>query len=83
MIIANELRESLEREFNICSMIIAFYKKQIKSLERKYGMNTSAFLAKFEEGSMGDEQDFFDWHAFHRLLSSWIKTKNVLQPLLK
>ncbi|MFZ3138071.1 MAG: hypothetical protein WA126_11855 [Thermodesulfovibrionales bacterium] len=83
MIIANELKESLERELSICSMAITFYKKQIKSLEKKHGINTSAFLEKFEEGSMGDEQDFFDWHAFHKLLSSWIKTKNVLQPLIK
>ncbi len=81
--IADEVRESLEREFNISSRAISFYKKHIKSLEKKYRMTTSAFLEKFEKGDMGDEQDFFDWYAFHKLLSSWIRTKNALQPLIR
>lgn len=83
MIIANEVKESLEREFNICSNAISFYRKQIKSLEKKYGIKTSTFLEQFEKGDMGDEQYCFDWYAFHKLLSSWVRTKNALQPLIK
>jgi len=83
MIFANEVKESLERELNICSMAISFYKKQLRSLEKKYSMRTSVFLERFEKGDMGDEQDFFDWYAFHKLLSSWEKTKNALQPLVR
>lgn len=81
--ITNAVKESLEREFNISSKVIRFYKKQIHHLEKKYGMTTSDFLEKFEKGSIGDEQDFFDWYAFHKLLSSWIRTKNALHPLIK
>lgn len=83
MTISTEIKESLEREFNICSKTISFYKRQIKTLEKKYRMSTSSFLAKFEKGEIGDEQDFFDWYAFHKLLSSWKSTKNALQPLIK
>lgn len=83
MTIMNEVKESLEREFNICSKVISFYKKQIHYFEKKYEMTTPAFLEKFEKGKIGDEQDFFDWYAFYKLLSSWIKTKNALQPLIK
>ena len=81
--IAKEVRESLKREFNISSRAISFYKKRIKSLEKKYRMTTSDFLKKFEKGDMGDEQDFFDWYAFHKLLSSWVRTKNALQPFIR
>ncbi|MBI4843430.1 MAG: hypothetical protein HY809_03790 [Nitrospirae bacterium] len=83
MTITTEIKESLEREFNICSTTINFYKRQIKVLEKKYKMTTTSFLVKFEKGNLGDEKDFFDWYAFHKLLSNWISTKKALQPLLK
>jgi hypothetical protein len=83
MTITAEIKQSLEREYTICSKTISFYTRQIKTLEKKYRMTTSTFLAKFEKGKIGDEQDFFDWYAFHKLLSSWTHTKNALQPLIK
>lgn len=48
MTITAEIKESLEREFNICSTTINFYKRQIKVLEKKYRMTTASFLMKFE-----------------------------------
>jgi len=83
MTITTEIKESLQRDFNICSKVIRFYKRQIEALEKKYKMNTASFLRKFERGEMGDEQDFFDWYAFHKLLSSWTSTKNAIHPLIK
>jgi hypothetical protein len=83
MAITIEIKESLEREFNICSKVIRFYIRKIEALEKKYRLSTSSFLKKFEKGEMGDEQDFFDWYAFHKLLSSWTSTKNAIQPLIK
>lgn len=83
MTITAEVRESLEREFNICSRTISYYKKQVKELEKKYRMTTSSFLKKFEKGDIGDKQDFFDWYAFHKLISSWTTTKKSLQSFVK
>ncbi|MBI5408950.1 MAG: hypothetical protein HZA14_06260 [Nitrospirae bacterium] len=83
MTITAEIKGSLEREFNICSTTVNFYKRQLKALEKKYKMTTASFLAKFEKGALGDEKDFFDWYAFHKLLSSWTSTKKALQPLIK
>ncbi len=83
MTITTEIKESLEREFNICSATVNFYKRQIKAFEEKYRMTTASFLAKFEKGALGDEKDFFDWYAFHKLLSNWTHTKKALQPLIK
>jgi hypothetical protein len=78
-----EVKESLEREYNICSKSIKFYKRQIRRLEKKYSMTTASFLKKFERGEAGDEADFFDWYAFQKLLSSWTSTKNALLPFIK
>lgn len=83
MTITAEIKKSLEREFNICSSTINFYKRQIKVLEEKYKMTTTSFLTKFEKGTLGDEKDFFDWYAFHKLLLSWTNTKKALKSLIK
>lgn len=83
MTITAEVKESLEREYSICSKAISFYKKQIRTLEKKHKTDTGAFLTRFEAGTIGDEQDFFDWYAFHKLLESWTRTKNALKAFLK
>jgi hypothetical protein len=36
-------------------------KKKLAAFEEKYGMNTEAFVQRFQEGNMGDEMDFFEW----------------------
>ncbi|MDP3297259.1 MAG: hypothetical protein Q8N09_06685 [Thermodesulfovibrionia bacterium] len=46
MTITAEIKESLEREFNICSTTINFYKRQIKVLEEKYKMTTASLSCK-------------------------------------
>ncbi|MFQ5687844.1 MAG: hypothetical protein ACE5GV_14425 [Candidatus Scalindua sp.] len=46
-------------------------------------MTTTSFLKKFENGEVGDKQDFFDCYAFYKLLSSWTNIKNALKPLIK
>ncbi len=83
MTFTTEIKESLVREFNICSTTINYYKKQISALEKKYHMTTALFLVKFEKGLLGDEKDFFDWYAFHKLLSSWTSIRKAIQPFIK
>ncbi|MEW6002740.1 MAG: hypothetical protein AB1638_08865 [Nitrospirota bacterium] len=83
MTITAEIKESLEREYNICSRAISFYKRYIKALEKKHMIDTNTFLKKFEAGTIGDDQDFFDWYAFHKLLTSWTKTKEALHAFIK
>lgn len=46
-------------------------------------IDTKTFLKKFEAGSLGDEQDFFDWYAFYKLLNRWSKTQNALRSVIK
>jgi hypothetical protein len=83
MTITAEVKESLEREYNISFKVASFYKKQIKKLEKKHMMNTGTFLERFGAGTIGDDMDFFDWYSFHKLLISWTKTQNALRSFLK
>ncbi len=35
----------------------------MKKFESKYNIDSEAFYKKFGEGELGDEMDFFEWHA--------------------
>ena len=83
MTITAEVKESLEREYHISFKVTSFYKRQIKRLEKKHHMDTGTFLERFEAGTIGDNQDFFDWYSFHKLLANWTKTQKALHSVLK
>jgi len=83
MTVTAEIKDSLEREFTLSSKATTFYIKQIKRFEKKYKIDTKTFLKKFEAGVLGDDQDFFDWYAFHALLISWTKTQHALHAFIK
>ena len=83
MTLTVEIKDSLTREYTLCSKAVNFYKKQIRAFEKKYMIDTRAFLKKFESGTLGDDQDFFDWYSFHKLLKSWTKTQNALHSFMK
>ena len=78
MAINAAVKESLVREYDICSKAIVYYEAQIKSFEKKHRMSTRKFLKLFGDGKIGDEQDFFDWYSFNKLASEWARTKSAL-----
>ncbi len=55
------IRESLKRELSLLEAKANLLRKEIENFERKYQMNSDEFLARFESGELGDEQDFFEW----------------------
>ena len=83
MLLTNEIKTSLKREYTFCSSAIAFYKKAIKEFELKYQLTTQAFLKRFESGKIGDEADYFDWYAFAKLLSEWQKTQSAIRSVVR
>ncbi len=46
--------------------------------EKKYGMASDEFWAKFESGELGDEADYFDWYAAKRGADLWDKRYRIL-----
>jgi len=43
MTVTAEVKESLEREYNISFNVTSFYRRQIKKLEKKHLMDTTHF----------------------------------------
>lgn len=83
MLIADEIKTSLKREYALCSNAVAFYKKTLQDFEQKYQLSTNSFLKRFEAGRMGDEADYFDWYAFAKLLAQWQKTQSVIRSVVR
>jgi hypothetical protein len=42
-----------------------------KKFEKKYKLASAKFVLQFDAGTLGDEQDYFDWYAATRGLSLW------------
>ncbi len=53
------LRFSLER-----------YSEQLKCFERQYAMDSATFAARFDQGELGDDANWFEWEynldAYHQ-----------------
>ena len=48
---------------------------QLKIYERKYSWSTIDFLSKFENGKIGDNEDFFKLHAYAIAMKDWQTSK--------
>ena len=83
MQLTHETKTSLAREYALCSSAIAFYRKSIKELERKYRLTTTVFLKRYDAGEIGDDAEFFDWYAFAKLLAQWQKTRSALRTAIR
>ena len=83
MQLAHEIKNSLKREYNLCSNAVTFYKNALKQFELKYHFSTKTFLKRFESGLMGDNTDYFDWFAYARLLEDWQKTLSAIRSAVE
>ena len=54
------------------------YSAICKKFEETYGMTSEKFIEQFDAESLGDEQDYFDWHAAARGLNLWNERYEIL-----
>jgi hypothetical protein len=57
---AEQIKNSLKREYLLYSNATAYYTKALREFEKKYQLATEIFVKRFESGEMGDEGDYFD-----------------------
>jgi hypothetical protein len=55
------IKRSLEREIGLLEMKMRLAEEEIKEFERRYEMDSQKFLSRFENGELGDSQDYFEW----------------------
>jgi len=64
---AAQARQRVEHYFAIC-----------RGFEKKHRMTSEQFVQQFDAGSLGDEQDYFDWYAAKRGLDIWRERYEIL-----
>jgi len=77
-----ELIQSIEREKKITLVAMNHIEDRLQVYEKKYGWQTRDFIAKFETGIAGDDDDFFKWYALAEALNDWSKTRKALEEVL-
>jgi len=64
------VRDSINREIILLESKISLLNSEIKLFEEKYNMTSSEFKKKFDQGDIGDSQDFFEWWGLKKGLST-------------
>lgn len=64
------IKDSVHREIILLESKIHLIKSEIKQFEEKYNLSSSEFQKKFEKGSLGDSQDYFEWWGLIRGLKA-------------
>lgn len=73
----------INRENRICELAIGQLKEKCKHFEEKYKISSTDFYKRFQDGEIGDEQDYFEWKSLIEGTRSWLKTKDGLKELTK
>jgi len=73
------VKEAVSREFEIGKFALMRYSVKLSRFEKKYGMSTEKFVKRFEEGKIGDEQDYFEWFALFKAKKHWEEKLDKLQ----
>ncbi len=60
---------------------VEHYSSICRRFEKKYRMNSEEFAHRFDAGSLGDEQDYFDWYAAKRGLDVWRERYEILSKV--
>ncbi|NOR76988.1 MAG: hypothetical protein GQ523_00825 [Methanophagales archaeon] len=60
------VKESLRRELALSEAKVNLIREEIEGFEKRYEMSSEEFLDKFEQGELGDAQDFFEWWGLER-----------------
>jgi hypothetical protein len=68
------VKESLEKEILLLRAKICLAEKEIDVFKDRYNMPSSRFYIEFENGDLGDSQDFFEWWGLLRGLET-LKTQ--------
>ena len=74
--------ESIASHLAFAQRRLSAYQASCATFEQHYGMSTQEFLDKFESGTLGDQQEWFDWYAAAEGEKIWSRKHDILAHLL-
>jgi hypothetical protein len=79
--IAAVIAESIASHLEFAQRRLAAYQANCATFEQRHGMRTEAFLEQFEAGTLGDQQEWFDWYAAAQGKNIWGRKYDILVHL--
>jgi hypothetical protein len=76
------INESIASRLEFAQRRLAAYQASCATFEQLYEMSTQEFLEKFEAGTLGDQQEWFDWYAAAEGKKVWSRKHDILAHLL-
>jgi predicted transcriptional regulator len=76
--VRNAITDSLSRQAKQAVAQRDYYLKQCRAFEEQYGMDSDTFLAAFDAGQLGDDEDFFAWYSMKQIYDSWERRVQIL-----
>jgi len=74
--------ESIASRLAFAQRRLSVYQASCAAFEQRYGMSTQEFREKFESGTLGDQQEWFDWYAAAEGKKIWSRKHEILAHLL-
>ena len=75
------VKSSLELKKKSLEFNLEHYRKRLQEFERKYGMNSTEFLARFNEGELGDDPQWFEWEYLVEVYQETKKQLTLLEQI--
>ena len=75
------IAESIASHLDFAQRRLSAYQLHCSEFEQRHGMSTEEFLERFEAGSLGDQQEWFDWYAAAQGKKLWYRKRDILAHL--
>jgi adenylyl- and sulfurtransferase ThiI len=79
--VTEAIRSALEHEKHVAKYKVKSYSVTCKNFEENFGFSSSELRAKFENGNLGEENDFFAWYTAKRGLDHWGKRLEIISGI--
>ncbi len=70
--------KALERERKISETMVEKFKGKLRTFEEQYHLTSDEFLIKFNNGQLGDDEDYFEWLAYINYYDDWRQNLTIL-----
>ncbi len=75
------LLEALKAQKDFAYSRFMKFSQECESFEQKYQMDSQQFLQQFEAGTLGDDEQWFDWYAVVRGRTVWNNKYQILRDV--
>jgi hypothetical protein len=81
----SDLNLVLDKLLNVISeqhrSLLKRYQADLQDFEARYGMSSTEFYHKFEQGELGDAMDFFEWAGLYELKQNLVEKIERLETV--